>query len=430
MGIFAWAKRKFRNLGVNDPKAWNTSLWNLFGAQSSSGENVTETTALTYSAVFNAVTLISGTISSLPLHLMQRKGRDNEIAYSDPSYRVLHSRANPYMNAKNVRDCFMSHILTWGNGYAEKVYDGAGNLAELWPIVPNRVYPEMIEGKLLYRITMPSGEQIYLPRENILHLHGLGFDGFVGYSVVNMARKSIGLGMAMETFGEMYFKNGINPSAVVTHPNQVNAETAKAMRKALSESYAGLGNSRRLMLLEEGMDIKSISINPEDSQFLESRQFQIPEIARWFNLPPHKLKDLTKSSFSNIESEQISFLIDSILPWLVELEQSYNMQLISDRQIKAGFYYKHVFEGLLRANSKDRAEYYKLMIGTGAMTPNRAIMLEGGNPSSDPLMDENWMPTGLIPVSRFGEYLSKNNTPQVTKELPQNNLKLIANKEK
>ena len=243
------------------------------------------------------------------------------------------------------------------------------------------------------------------------------FDGFIGYSVIAMARKGIGLGMAMETFGSKYFGDGIHPSGIVTHPNQL--KNPKIMRTALSEVYAGLGNSQRLMLLEDGMKFEQISINPEDSQFLESRQFQIPEIARWFNLPPHKLKDLTKSSFNNIEAEQTSFVMDSILPWLILIEQQYNAQLLTESQQRVGkLYFKHIVEGLLRANSANRAAYYKAMIGTGVMTPNEARAKEDMNPSKDPLADELWMPTGNIPLSKFSEYLSKNQGRIERRQLP------------
>lgn len=405
MKLFDKIKRFF-NLSLSDPKAWYRSLWNLIGSQSVSGEVVTEETALTYSAVWNAITLISGTIGSLPLHLMRPDGRNKKQATEQSLYHVMHTRWNPYMSAMIGRQCMTAHTLAWGNGYAEIVRNGYGDVIELWPVAPNRVTPKMEGNKLVYEVRLPQSESITLPREKVLHVPGLGFDGFVGYSVIAMARKSIGLGMAMETFGSLYFGQGTHPSAVITHPNQL--KDPKAFRSAVSEVYAGLGKSNQLMVLEDGMKIEKIGIPPEDSQFLESRAFHISDIARWFNLPPHKLKDLTKSSFNNIESEQASFVTDSILPWLICFEQNYNMQLLSLREEKQGFYFKHIIEGLLRANARDRAEFYRIMIGTGIMSPNEAREKEDMNPSADPLADELYMPTGLIPMSKFTEYLSKN----------------------
>jgi HK97 family phage portal protein len=224
-----------------------------------------------------------------------------------------------------------------------------------------------------------------------------------------MARKSIGLGMAMETFGSRYFGEGTHPGLVVTHPgwNSLSVESRKNMRDALNETYQGLGKTHRLMFLDEAMKVEKIGIPPEDSQFLESRQFQIPEIARWFNLPPHKLKDLTKSSFNNIEQEQISFVTDSILPWLIRLEQNYSMQLLTDAQRKRGnLYFKHIVEGLLRADAKSRAEFYKTMIQATIMTPNEAREKEDMNPSDDPLADELWAMTNMMPLSKMDGYMA------------------------
>ena len=414
-------KRVF-NLAMNDPKAWDTSLWNLRGSQSVSGETVTEETALTYSAVYNAISLISGTIGSLPLNLMQRNGKDTVIFDKNAIHGVMHTQWNPYMTAMTGRETLMAHILAWGNGYAEKVFNGVGDIIELWPIPPNRIINiEMRNDRLVYDIRV-GNETKTLPREKILHIPGLGFDGLIGYSPVAMARKSIGLGMAMETFGSHYFGQGTHPGVIVSHPNRLDAKSHKNLKKSLTEAYSGLGQSHRLMLLEDGMEIKSIGVPPEDSQFLESRQFQIPEIARWFNLPPHKLKDLTKSSFNNIEQEQISFVTDSILPWLVRTEQNYNLQLLTPAQIKQNLYFNHIVEGLLRANSKDRAEFYKFMIMNGIMTPNEVREKEELNPSNDPLASELWMPTGLIPMSKFQDYLSKNmgnKQPEQIKEEPE-----------
>ena len=370
-------------LGLNDEKAWNPSLWNLYGSQSLAGETVTEHTALTYSAVFNAITLISGTIAALPCHLMQRKGEKKRIADDRRMYRVLHDEFNPYMTAMAGRECLVAHALAWGNGYAEKVTDGFGELRELWPITPDRVRPEMKDGALIYRIRVGS-EDIFLPREQILHVPGLGFDGFLGYSVVAMARKSIGLGMALETFGSLYFGQGTHPGVVVSHPGKLSDQAQGHLKTSLTERYSGLGKSHRLLLLEEGMKLEKLGIPPNDSQFLESRQFQIPEIARWFNVPPHKLKDLTKSSFSNIESEQQSFYGDTILPWLVRLEQNYNMQLLSqsDKELsgRGRLYWKHNAAGILRADTAARGEFYTKMFNVGALSVNEIRAYEDKDP--------------------------------------------------
>jgi HK97 family phage portal protein len=283
------------------------------------------------------------------------------------------------MTAMALRECMIAHILGWGNGYAEIVRNRMGQIVELWPITPNRIKPKMDGGELLYEIYV-DGEIITLSRESILHIPGLGFDGFVGYSIVRMAAQSIGLGKAMETFGSNYFGQGTHPGVIVSHPGKLSDTGSENLRNSLAATYSGLGKAHRLMLLEEGMKLEKLGIPPNDSQFLESRQFQVPEIARWFNLPPHKLKDLSKSSFNNIESEQTSYVVDSLLPWGIRLEQNYNMQLLTDSEIKQGLYFNHVFEGLLRGSTSDRAEFYSKMFNIGAMSINEIRGKENLNP--------------------------------------------------
>lgn len=392
--------RFIRNLSLTEDKAWNPFLWNLRGSQSETGENVNEQTALTFSAVWSAVSQIAGTVSSLPLHLQRKDGQRTVILSEKPLYNVLHSRANISMTAQICREVIMLYLLTWGNAYCEKIYNPLGDIVGLWPIAPDRVTPELVGNELVYHIKIGS-EIVTLNRFNILHIPGLGYDGLMGYSVIAMARKSIGLGMALDTFASKYFSQGTHPGAVITHP--ATMKDPKAFREAMANVYEGLGNTHRLMLLQEGMKLEKVTIPPEDSQFLESREFHIPEIARWFNIPPHKLKDLSKSSFNNIESEQTSYVIDCILPWLIRLEQNYNMQLLTSAEVKRNTYFRHNVDGQLRGNAKDRATYYRTMFGIGAMSINDIRDKEGWDVVDGG--DERFVPLNMIPLSRVEEYV-------------------------
>ena len=400
MDVFGYGK-DILNLNVTDEKAWNTSLWNLARNQTESGENVNEYSALNYSAVYNAVYLISDTIAALPLGLKKKDDRKTLTVTTNPLHGVLHDQANPLMTAMTMREVSMAHVLLWGNSYAEIVRNRVGEVIELWPITPNRVQVKRFNGDLVYVIKITSGEEVTLFREQVLHVPGLGFDGYMGYSLVSLASNAIGLGLAMESFGSRYFGNGTHPGVIVSHPGKLSPEASDALQKSLVSAYSGLGKSHRLMLLEEGMALEKLTIPPNDSQFLESRQFQVPEIARWFNLPPHKLKDLTKSSFSNIDSEQISFLTDSILPWLIRLEQNYKMQLLSPIEKKQGLYFKHSVEGMLRASSKDRAVFYRAMWGIGVLSQNDIREKEDMDPIAGG--DEYFIPMNMQPVSQIGK---------------------------
>jgi HK97 family phage portal protein len=412
MGILA--RMKMKALAVTDEKAWDRSLWNMIGSQSLSGEQVNEYTSLTYSAFWNAIVQLSGPIGTLPLHLLQKKGRSTVHATNKPIYRVMHDQCNPYATASSVRSALMAHVLTWGNAYAEKILDPMGRVQEIWPITPHRVSPRWGANGIEYVIRVDN-ESITMSKDRILHLHGLGYDGLTGYSIVSMARKSIGLGMAMETFGSLYFGSGTHPGMIVKHPTKLSAQGHDNLQRSLTEKYSGLGQSHRILLLEEGMSAEKVAIPLNDAQFLESRQFQIPEMARWFNIPPHKLKDLSKSSFSNIESEQRSFYIDSILPWLVMLEQQYNTQLLTlQEQTKENLYFNHNVDGILRANQTDRARFYQIMFNIGGMSINDILEKENMDPLKDKMADEHFVPLNMVPLSKVEEYLSQKTTSSTT----------------
>lgn len=307
----------------------------------------------------------------------------------------------------------IAHLMTWGNCYAEKVRNGYGEITELWPIAPNRVTPGMENGVLVYKIHVDNQTYTFT-RDKILHIPGLGFDGFVGYSVIAMARKSIGLGMAMETFGSLYFGQGTHPGVAVRHPGTM--KDPKGFRDAFADEYTGLSQAHRVLLLQEGMTLEKIGIPPEDSQFLESRQFQIPEIARWFNLPPHRLKDMTKSTNNNIESENISYVTDSLLPVAINIEQNLDLQLLTYTQKYVNsWYFRHNFDGLLRGNAKDRAAYYKIMAGIGGMTLNDIREKEGFDPYPDKYADEPFIAVNnMIPLSKIDEWMKNQSKPAPT----------------
>jgi len=408
----------FNNLSLSDPKSWNPSLWNIFGSQSSAGENVNEYTALNYSAVWDAINIYVNTISTLPLHLMYGDGAKNVKASNHKLYNVMHSRFNPMMTAENGRGVMVAHLKSWGNAYAEKVYDDLGNIVELWPITPDRVNVVLESGEVVYKINVGSETKSF-SRAKILHIPGLGFDGLIGYSPITMARKSIGLGMAMETYGSQFFSQGTHPGGIITHPTAL--KDPKAYREAFEEIYTGLSNVQRVMLLQEGMKFETIGLPPGDMQFLEGRQFQIPEIARWFQLPPHKLKDLTQASNNNVESEQISFVTDSILPVCIKLEQNFDLQLLTKQEaLHKGLYFRHNLDGLLRGNQKERAEYYRIMFGIGAMSPNMIKEKEGFDPVDGG--NEHFVPLNMIPLSRMGEYLDMmKKSPQAPSKKEDNN---------
>jgi HK97 family phage portal protein len=374
-------RSSLRDLKLTDPKAWNPALWNLYGAgRSQAGIDVNQESGLNTSAVFNAITILSGTTACLPLHLYKKKSDGSRKQISKhPALSVLSSRPNPAMAAINYSETMMGHSLGWGNEFSEIVRDRTGNILELWPITPNRVKVLFDNWKKYFEITV-GNEKIVLSQEKVLHIPGLGYDGLVGYSVITKARESIGLAMAAEEFGGRFFGHNTNLGGIIKYPRSLGPEAKKNLKDSLKENYSGLGNTHRWMILEDGVDIDKIGIPPDDSQFLQTRQFQVQDIARWFNMPPHMLKDLSRATFSNIEEQGLEFVKYTLNPWLIRREQNYNIQLLSEKERNLGYYFKYSVEGLLRGDSKSRAEFYKELFYLGAITPNEIRIKEDMEP--------------------------------------------------
>lgn len=387
-----------RNLKLSDPKAWAPMLWNLYGAnKTESGVDVNEYTALNLSSVYAAINIIAGDISSLPINLYKKTSNGKRKVITDhPSLQLLKYKSNALIPAINFRKCTTAHILGWGNMYAEIARNKMGQVAELWPITPDRVTPEFKNGDLVYMIKV-DGQEIPMPRESILHIAGLGYNGITGYSVISKAAESIGLSLASEKFGARYFGANTNLGGAIKYPRALGPEVTKNLKASLAD-YTGGKYSHRWMILEQGMEIEKLGFSPDDSQFLQTRQFQVSDIARWFNMPPHKLKDLTRSTFSNIEEQETEYVISCLVPWLTTIEQNYDIQLLTEKEHRLGYYFKHNVKGLLRGSSDKRADYYTKRFYLGSLTPNEIRALEDEDPLDNENADKAFIQMNVMPL--------------------------------
>ena len=400
MQLAVWyvADKIKRNLSLSDPKSWNTALWNLYGSgQTESGVSVDEHSALNLSAVYAAINIIASDISTLPLGLFKTvKNKRNRITDHN-SLQVLAYRSNSLTPAINFRKASMAHILSWGNAYAEIVRNDMGGVTSLWLITPDRVSPKWNNGTIVYEIDRGTNSPITMPGEKVLHISGLGYNGFTGYSVISKAAESIGLSLASEKFGARYFGANTNMGGAIKYPRALGIDAQKNLKKSL-EGFTGSDASHRWMILEQGMEIEKLGFSPDDSQFLQTRQFQVPEIARWFNLPPHKLKDLTRSTFSNIEEQETEYVVSCLVPWLTTIEQNYNIQLLTEKEHRLGYYFKHNVKGLLRGSSTARADYYTKRFYLGTITPNEIRAFEDEDPLDTDYADKTYIQMNLIPL--------------------------------
>ena len=379
---------------------------------SSSGKFVTERSAMQMTAVYACVRILSEAIAGLPLHTYRYKdGGGKEKAVDHPLYQLLHDEPNPEMSSFVFRETLMTHLLLWGNAYAQIIRNGKGEIIALYPLMPNKMTVSRDESGRLYYSYQKSQEE--LPKDNkqtvildpsdVLHIPGLGFDGLVGYSPIAMAKNAIGLAIATEEFGSKFFANGASPSGVLEHPGTI--KDPERLRESWQSTFGGSRNSNKIAVLEEGLKFTPISISPNEAQFLETRKFQINEIARIFRVPPHMVGDLEKSSFSNIEQQSLEFVKYTLDPWVVRWEQSIHRSLLTEDE-KKSYFVKFNVEGLLRGDYQSRMSGYATARQNGWMNANDIRELEN---------------LDLIPAEEGGDlYLINGNMIPITGALQKN----------
>jgi len=352
--------------------------WSFLFGGTTSGKVVNERTAMQTSAVYACVRILAESVAGLPLHVYERTANGSKSTKpSHPLYRLLHDEPNREMTSFVFRETLMSHLLLWGNAYAQIIRDGRGFPIALYPLLPDRMAVDRNEsGELVYTYQSDKG-QVKLRRENILHIPGLGFDGLIGYSPIAMAKNAVGLALATEDYGAAFFANGANPGGVLEHPGVIKPEQADRLRESWQSQFGG-ANAHKVAVLEEGLKFHQMSIPPEQAQFLETRKFQINEIARIFRVPPHMVGDLEKSSFSNIEQQSLEFVKYTLDPWVVRWEQSLQQALILPSE-KATIFIKFNLDGLLRGDYQSRMQGYSTGIQNGFMSVNDVRGLEDMN---------------------------------------------------
>jgi HK97 family phage portal protein len=362
---------------------------------------VNHDTALTYTAVWRCVTYISGTIASLGWHTYekQRDGRTKLPVFDNISW-LCGMQASPEVNAFEWRQVMLKDALTWGNGYAEIERDGAGRPFWLHRIDPSRVCLERDErtDELYYSILgVLGGPSSYLNPENMYHLKGPGPDGLVGWSMIQLFRKTIELGMTQEQYGQNFFRRGPTPGGVLTIPGTVKKEERDAMRKSFETTYGGSKNAGRVVVLTGGNTFEPLVLPNKDAEFLESRRFSVEEVCRIYGVPPHKLADLTRSTNNNIEHQSIEAVQDCLLPWCRRLETEANVKLYG-RNTMGRRYTSLNLNTLLRGDSRTQTENLATQVNTAMATPNEARELLERNPLPD---GDNLMVQGaMIPLER------------------------------
>lgn len=405
MGILSRALKRTdgeeeRQLSLTDYQGWVDAG---LVRSSAAGVSVTPDTAMALPAVYACVRVLAEAVASLPLITYRRQGEGRARATDYYLYNLLHDQPNPVMTSFEYREMMMGHVLTWGNHLSEIQWSTNGRIQALWPLRPDRVEKvEQTPDGLVYHYRLPNGGIEELAEWQVFHVRGLSSDGIWGWSPIRMQREALGVGLAAQEFGARFFGNGTHMGGILSHPGVLGDKAFERLRTEMSDRWGGLANANRMAILEEGMTYTRIGIPPEDAQFLETRKFQVTEIARMYLVPPHKIMDLERATFTNIEHQAISFVVDTLRPWLVRLEQAIHSRLMSERE-RQSYFVEFLVDGLLRGDAISRSQVYSVGRQWGYLSANDIRRMENMNPiagGDDYLMPLNMVPAGAEPPAR------------------------------
>lgn len=389
---------------LSNPAAWLIDLLGG-GNKSKAGIRVTESDALRVSAVFACVNLISQTLASLPLFLYKHVDRGKVKAKRHKLYELLHSLPNKETTSFDFWFMYLVNLLLTGDAFAFKKRDGNGKIIELWNIPTGNVtiFRNKITNELYYKVKDDEGnEGLYYP-EDIMHTRGMRFQSKdASLHPISLARDALGLSMALEEYASNYFKNGANPGGIVEVAGQLNEDAFERFKESFLKKYSGIGTSSKVLFLESGSKYIKLGNNPEESQSLESRKFQVVEIARYFNVPPHKIMDLERSTNNNIEHQGIEFVQGCISPYAVRIEQTIYKDLLSQNE-RLKFFAKFALNGLLRGDTNARKDWYSTMLQNGVFSPNTVLELEDMNTYDGG--DIRMVNGNMIPVNQLEKFI-------------------------
>lgn len=371
--------------------------------KSSSGVMVGPDDALYSSAYYACIRNISEDIARLPVSVLRKTETGNERV-EDSGISALFSEApNDEMTWLDFCQTITAYAQGWGNGFAEIQRNIAGTAVAMWPIHPATVQVQRDQNGVLQYLVMPSdgfqflgisnGQAVVIPAENMLHLKGLGGDGLVGYSVARYGSESIGTSLAAQQQAGQFFGNGMTPSGVLTHPATLSEAAQANLVRSFEDRHKGSENAHRMMVLEEGMEYKQMTINPKDAMMLETRRFQVEEIARWFRMPLSKLQDRSQSTYNNVEQESLDYTVSCLGPWVSRWEQELRRKLIARGSSE---FIRFDMSALLRGDQAARAQYYREMFGIGVFSINEIRTHEGLNPIPDG--DGHYYPLNMAEV--------------------------------
>ncbi len=408
------AKRHEGRSTSSNPAQWFVD-WASGGQTVSSGATVNHGTALRYTPFWAALRIISGTLGVCPFKVFEHlDGGGKRPKPKHRAYSLLHDRPNEYMDAITFKETRQANVLTHGNAFAEIQRDGGGRPVALWPLLPDKTERKMSEAGVPYyevKVTLPSGgqETVTLADYNVLHIKGLGFDGYTGYDVVTYHKEAIGYGMAVKEFGSRFFGNGAAPGGVLEHPGTLTDKAKKYLADSWSKAHQGLSMAHRLQILEEGMKWHETGVDPQKAQALEVQKWTVDDCSRIFQIPPHKLGSMEFSKYNNVEQLNIDFYCTTMLYWFCKWEQEVNYKLFMPSE-QGRLFAEILADAMLRGNIKDRYAAYGIGRQWGFLNINDIHEKENMNPIG-PEGDIYLDPMNMVPAGSLQPNLTEGDDP-------------------
>lgn len=361
--------------------------------------------ALRVSAVFACVDLRARTIGTLPFQVFRREANGNrEVDRDHPLYRIVHDSPNDYQTAFEFWSGVERDLCLEGNSYAHIVVNGKDEVIALHPLDPTKITPRRdIETNVMVFEKREGGKVEYIPYSDVLHIPGLGYDGvrnLTGMSPARYMARAIDLAANAEAMGGNFFRNNGTPPAYIAHPRALKAETKNNIVQYLLENFGGVRNAGKMAILEEGMEIKTVPLKYTEMQFIEARQFQIPEICRIFGVPPHMIFDLTRSTNNNIEHQDLGWVKHMIAPTATRIRARVNMQLFGPRESQR-WYCDFNLNTLMRGDHASRAMFYSTLRNTGVLNANEIRTMENLNQYEGG--DAYMVQGAMVPVEMAGQ---------------------------
>jgi phage portal protein BeeE len=429
-----------------EPVTQNDLAHYLGGGTAWTNIDVDRYVAMGLPIVWACVKLLSEALASFPLILYEEGEKGKKKATAHPLFDLLYIQPNEQQDAFSLKEQLMGHLAVYGNAYCNLVRDGAGYVKEIWPLNPERMFPFRIDGNLFYRYraspyfqtqdlffrsqdewekrkadwnvlgdknlaqnpwslgngykNYPDQVESILSSDQVWHIHGFGFDGIRGYSPLELQKQTIAIGIAAQHYAADFFANNGTPDLAFEHPHHITDPVARRIQASWRDNHSRWGKKHTPIILEDGMTVKQLSLDPEKTQLVETQKYLLTEICRVYHVQPHMVQDLERATFSNIEQQSIEFVVHTMRPWAVRWESSIMTQLLSAKDRKK-YFPEFQMDSILRGDSKTRAERDATLVGIGALNPDEVRAMEGWNPRDDGNGDIYYVPVNWTPaVSR------------------------------